>query len=44
MILEAIQKGLPEPDISSPPPELIAQAREMMLEAGIELVENDDEE
>ena len=38
MLLEAIENGLPEPDISSPPPELVEQARQMMIEQGYELV------
>ena len=37
MLLENIEKRLPEPDVSNPPPALIEVCRQMMLAKGYEL-------
>jgi hypothetical protein len=42
MLLEAIERRLPEPDIDNPPAELIEEARRMLLSQGKELVAEED--
>jgi hypothetical protein len=43
MLLEAIHRREPEPDVSNPPLELVEECRRLLLEQGCELQEEESE-